>query len=196
MVAGPRNAYFYNLTELGDALVVTNPQGIVYEARLPEMPFFKQGSLNGNVRGSIVAMTAPDGKGVKFKVGFSNLPNEGGPFKTPLCDASRPETCQIGDLSGKHGSVTRDYEQTYIDRYLSLVQGLGSFIGNRSFVFHFANKTRISCANLKQIQWPAPYGNGTGASNIVRATYAPATATPYSDAPLASAVSAMSVSFY
>ncbi|KAK1965656.1 superoxide dismutase [Colletotrichum sublineola] len=210
--------------ELGNALVVTNPQGVVYEAKLPETPFFKQGSLHGNVRGSIIAMTAPDGNGVKFTVSFSNLPNEGGPFTYHLhvdpipedgnctkalahhdpfnrgeaapCDASRPETCQIGDLSGKHGSVTRDYEQTYIDRYLSLVQGPGSFFGNRSFVFHFANKTRISCANFKQVQWPAPYGNGTGASNTVRATYKPATATPHSDTPLVSAASGMSASFY
>ncbi|KZL81176.1 superoxide dismutase [Colletotrichum incanum] len=210
--------------ELGDALVVTNPRGVVYEAKLPEMPFFKQGSLNGNVRGSIVAMTAPDGYGVKFTVGFSNLPNEGGPFtyhlhvdsipedgnctkalahhdafkrgETTPCDASRPETCQIGDLSGKHGSVTRDYEPTYIDRYLSIVQGPGSFFGNRSFVLHFANKTRISCANFKLVQRPAPYDNGTGASKTVRATNAPATVTPHSDAPLASAASVMSVSFY
>ncbi|KAK1974383.1 superoxide dismutase [Colletotrichum cereale] len=209
---------------LGDALVVTNPQGVIYEAKLPEMPFFKQGSLNGNVRGSIVAMTAPDGNGVKFTVGFSNLPNEGGPFtyhlhvdpipedgnctkalahhdpsnreETAPCDASRPETCQIGDLSGKHGSVTRDYEQTYIDRYLSIVQGPGSFFGNRSFVFHFANKTRISCANFKLVQRPAPYENGTGDSNTVRVTNAPATATPHSDAPFVSAASVMGLSFY
>ncbi|WQF90431.1 Putative superoxide dismutase-like, copper/zinc binding domain superfamily [Colletotrichum destructivum] len=200
--------------ELGDALVVANPQGVVYEAKLPEMPFFNQGSLNGNVRGSIVAMTAPDGNGVKFTVGFSNLPSEGGPFKdgnctkalahhdpfnrgeTTPCDASKPETCQIGDLSGKHGSVTRDYEQTYIDRYLSLVQGPGSFFGNRSFVFHFANKTRISCANFKLVQRPAPYDNGTGACNTVRATNALATATPHSEAPYYSAASVMSASFY
>ncbi|KAK2036910.1 hypothetical protein LZ31DRAFT_636357 [Colletotrichum somersetense] len=213
-VAAFVNAQSQTTKALSDALVVTNPQGFVYEAKLPEMPFFKQGSLNGNVRGSIVAMTAPDGNGVKFTVGFSNLPNEGGPFKdgnctkalahhdpfnrgeAAPCDASRPETCQIGDLSGKHGSVTRDYEQTYIDRYLSIVQGPGSFFGNRSFVFHFANKTRISCANFKLVQWPAPYSNGTGASNTVRVTNAPATATPYSDAPFVSAASVMVVSFY
>ncbi|KAK2036898.1 superoxide dismutase, partial [Colletotrichum somersetense] len=162
--------------DLGDALVVTNPQGIVYEATLPEKPFFKGRSLNGNVRGTITAVTAPDGNGVKFAVDFSNLPNEGGPFTYHLhvdpipedgnctkalahhdpfirgeitpCDATRPETCQLGDLSGKHGSVTGDHQQTYIDHYLSNVRGPGSFFGNRSFVFHFANKTRISCANF------------------------------------------------
>ena len=31
------------------------------------------------------------------------------PYKrgeTPPCDASKPETCQTGDLSGKHGNLT------------------------------------------------------------------------------------------
>ncbi|KAK1973434.1 superoxide dismutase [Colletotrichum cereale] len=168
--------------ELGDATIASNPAGVMYEAVLPEKPFFKAGSLNGNVQGSIVAVTAPDGKGVEFKVRFSNLPKEGGPFSYHLhvnpvpadgnctktlahldpfirgeatpCDASKPETCQIGDLSGKHGAVTADYEKTYVDPYLSIAEGPGSFFGNRSFVFHFANKTRISCANFKLITKP------------------------------------------
>ncbi|KAK2006889.1 superoxide dismutase [Colletotrichum eremochloae] len=176
-------------TGLGDATVVSNPPGVVYEAVLPEKPFFKAGSLNGNVQGSIIAITAPDGKGVEFKVRFSNLPNEGGPFSyhihvdpvpadgnctktlahqdpfirgeaTP-CDASKPETCQVGDLSGKHGAVTADYEKTYVDPYLSIIEGPGSFFGNRSFVFHFANKTRISCANFQLITKPDTHDNCT-----------------------------------
>ncbi|KAK1990324.1 superoxide dismutase, partial [Colletotrichum falcatum] len=162
--------------ERGDATVVSNPVGVLYEAFLPEQPFFKAGSLNGNVQGSIIAFTGPEGKGVEFKVRFSNLPKEGGPFSyhihadpvpadgnctktlahhdpfirgeaTP-CDASKPETCQVGDLSGKHGAVTGDYEKVYLDPYLSIAEGPGSFFGNRSFVFHFANKTRITCANF------------------------------------------------
>ncbi|KAK1600019.1 superoxide dismutase [Colletotrichum navitas] len=175
--------------ELGDALIVSNPPGVVYEAILPEAPFFKAGSLNGNVKGSIVAITAPDGKGVEFMVRFSNLPNEGGPFsyhihvdpvpadgnctktlahldpfirgEVPPCDASKPETCQVGDLSGKHGAVTADYEKTYTDSYISIAEGPGSFFGNRSFVFHFANKTRISCANFKLVTKPDTHDNCT-----------------------------------
>ncbi|KAK6226729.1 superoxide dismutase [Colletotrichum tabaci] len=175
--------------ELGDASVVNNPAGIVYEAVLPEKPFFKAGSLDGNVKGSIVAVTAPDGKGVEFKVRFSNLPKEGGPFTYHLhvdpvpadgnctktlahhdpfirgeatpCNASKPETCQVGDLSGKHGAVSGDYEKTYVDPYLSIVEGPGSFFGNRSFVFHFANKTRISCANFKLVTKPDSHDNCT-----------------------------------
>ncbi|GJC88064.1 cell surface Cu-only superoxide dismutase ARB_03674 [Colletotrichum liriopes] len=202
---------------LGDALVVTNTQGVVYEATLPEKPFFKGGSLNGNVQGTITAVTAPDGNGVKFTVDFWNLPDEGGPFTYHLhvdpipedgnctralahhdpfirgeitpCDASRPETCQAGDLSGKYGTVTGDHHQTYIDPYLSNVPGPGSFFGNRSLVFHFANKTRISCANFKLAKRPAPYDNATGISSTVHATNAPATATPRRHVPHLSAAS-------
>ncbi|KAK1973886.1 superoxide dismutase [Colletotrichum cereale] len=175
-------------TGLGDAIIMSNPAGVTYEAVLPEKPFFKAASLHGNVQGSIVAVAAPNGKGVEFTVRFSNLPKKGGPFPyhihvdpvpadgnctktlahldpfirgdaTP-CDASKPETCQAGDLSGKHGTVTADYKKTYVDPYLSIAGG-GSFIGNRSFVFHFANKTRISCANFKLISKPNNYENCT-----------------------------------
>lgn len=71
----------------------------MYEAVLPEKPFFKAGSLDGNVKGSIVAITAPDGKGVEFKVRFSNLPKEGGPFSesllgTTICSKSPSNPAQ------------------------------------------------------------------------------------------------------
>jgi hypothetical protein len=32
-----------------------------------------------------------------------------------------------------------------------LQEGLGAFFGNRSFVVHFANATRIGCANFSYI---------------------------------------------
>ncbi|KAF9879043.1 superoxide dismutase [Colletotrichum karsti] len=184
--------------ELGDAAVVSNPAGYVYEAVLPEEPFFK-GSLESNVKGSIVAMSAPDGKGVEFKVKFSNLPTEGGPFpyhihvdpvpengnctktlahqdpyirgEATACDSSKPETCQTGDLSGKHGAVGVDgYEKTYVDPYLSIVEGPGSFFGNRSFVFHYANKTRITCANFKLVSKPDSHDNCTTTTSAVAGT--------------------------
>ena len=65
----------------GDADKVTdNPTGAVFKATLPTDPFFKAGSLNGNARGSISAVSAVGGEGVQFTVKFENLPKEGGPF--------------------------------------------------------------------------------------------------------------------
>ena len=67
----------------------------------------------------------------------------------PACDPALPATCQDGDLSGKHGKpAAASYSQTYVDKYVSLQEGVGSFFGNRSIVFHYANKTRITCANF------------------------------------------------
>lgn len=67
-----------------------------------------------------------------------------------LCDASNPASCQVGDLSGKHGSIqTSSYTAEYTDDFTTTKEGLGAFFGNRSIVIHFANKTRITCANFE-----------------------------------------------
>lgn len=64
-----------------DATPVTdNPAGVAYKATLPKERFFKDAALDGNVKGSISAVAAADGNGVKFSVKFENLPKEGGPF--------------------------------------------------------------------------------------------------------------------
>ncbi|KAF2034927.1 Cu,Zn superoxide dismutase-like protein, partial [Setomelanomma holmii] len=151
--------------------VTGNPAGASYVATLP----IKEGSP---IRGSISAVTAPDGVGVKFSVSFSGLPATGGPFmyhihekpvpdngnctatgahldpykrgEVPICDASKPETCQTGDLSGKHGNLTaQQWSQEYIDPYSSTIPGTPAFFGDLSFVLHLSNKTRIGCANFK-----------------------------------------------
>ncbi len=62
------------------------------------------------------------------------------------------QTCQVGDLSGKHAKIARDalgtYSADYTDLFASTKPGIGAFFGNRSFVIHFPNKTRITCANF------------------------------------------------
>lgn len=81
------------------------------------------------------------------------------------CDITRPETCQVGDLSGKHGDINSNpWNATYTDYYASTLPGIGAFFGNRSLVIHFKNVTRITCANFTAV--------GTGSSG------APATMRP------------------
>lgn len=86
----------------------------------------------------------------------------------PPCDASSPQTCQVGDLSGKYGKVTQDpYKAHYLDPYISLKEGDQAFFGNLSFVFHFGNTTRITCANFVKLsssgtQKPSGVAAGTG----------------------------------
>ncbi|RCI15182.1 hypothetical protein L249_6940 [Ophiocordyceps polyrhachis-furcata BCC 54312] len=176
-------------------VIKSNPSGATFEAQLPAQAF-TAGSLDGNVRGSIVASTPADGVGVEFKVRFDNVPQEGGPFLYHIhvndvpsngnctstlahldpykrgedvpCDSSRPETCQVGDLSGKHGkpnsTSSGSFSADYVDRFLSTSPESNAFFGNRSFVFHFANKTRITCANFKQVESGGSASN-TGAAS-------------------------------
>ncbi|KAI1276130.1 superoxide dismutase [Xylaria sp. FL0933] len=164
--------------QLGDAIVVTdNPIGKEAIAVLPKEPFFTAGSLQGNVKGAVKATTGHKGVGVDFEVTFSNLPKEGGPFtyhlhvnpldasenctntlahldpfirgEDPACNSTSPATCQIGDLSGKYGKITSDpYKAKFHDDFTAMSEGPGSYFLNRSIVVHFANKTRITCANF------------------------------------------------
>ncbi|EFY84439.1 hypothetical protein J3459_009822 [Metarhizium acridum] len=160
-----------------DAPVVRNNPNVIYEAALP-----KHGFYHGNihVQGSVRASRGPGGTGVKFDVDFKSLPKEGGPFlyhihvnrvpadgnctktlahldpygrgEDPPCDARAPQTCQVGDLSGKHGEPKiAPLKFYFVDPYVSLAEGTEAFLGNRSIVVHFANKTRIACANFEKV---------------------------------------------
>lgn len=154
-------------------VVSGNPKGASYVATLPEQEKY-------TVRGSVAAVSAEDGNGVKFTVSISGLPAEGGPFmyhlhekpvpsdgnctgtgahldpykrgEQPICDASKPETCQTGDLSGKHGNMTaQEWSQEYLDLYSATRPDVNSYFGNLSLVVHLSNKTRIACANFTQL---------------------------------------------
>jgi len=185
------------------APAVTNcPSGASYVATLPKK--------SGNpLCGSISAASAADGKGVRFSVSIAGLPAEGGPFmyhihakpvpadgnctatgahldpynrgEVPICDASKPETCQTGDLSGKHGNITaQTWSQEYVDLFASTNKNDPSYFGNLSFVVHLANKTRIGCANFISLQ-PGASANVSGtaysSANISGSTYPSASAT-------------------
>jgi hypothetical protein len=77
----------------------------------------------------------------------------------PPCDASVPASCQVGDLSGKHGKISADpFHAEYIDPFASLKEGDAAFFGNRSFVIHYANTTRITCANFAKVDAPVEPG--------------------------------------
>ncbi|OTA93769.1 hypothetical protein M434DRAFT_395303 [Hypoxylon sp. CO27-5] len=179
-----------------DAPVTTgNPAGVSARAVLPPEAFWTSGSLSGNVEGYVLARSSANGSGLDYEVSFSNLPTEGGPFiyhvhvapvpadgnctstlahldqtgrgENPICDPTQPASCQQGDLSGKYGNITdTSLSYTFHDPYTSLREGDGAYIGNRSFVFHFLNKTRISCANFTVSQpntsTPYPTSSGSG----------------------------------
>ncbi|KAK0622380.1 superoxide dismutase [Immersiella caudata] len=157
--------------KLGNAMAITNnPPGAIYTATI------NSDSMNP-VKGKVIAMSNPNGKGVMFNLTLMNLPMMGGPFSYHLhdqpvasngdcgstlahldpyqrgqattCDMTVPETCEVGDLSGKHGKVEgMEVMKSFVDQYAALVPGIGAFFGNRSIVIHFANSTRLACANF------------------------------------------------
>ncbi|KAF3913029.1 hypothetical protein ABW21_db0203921 [Orbilia brochopaga] len=108
---------------------------------------------------------------------------------TPPCDMNAPATCQVGDLSGKHGKVpigVDDYCTSYIDNYLSLDPSNVGFIGNsRSIVIHNINLTRIGCGNIVEASMGMTATNTTtpGGNNV---TGYPTPPTPTVAPPIAS----------
>ncbi|KAF2632058.1 Cu,Zn superoxide dismutase-like protein, partial [Macroventuria anomochaeta] len=171
-------------------VVSGNPKGASYVATLPEQKKY-------TVRGSVAAVSAEDGNGVKFTVSISGLPAEGGPFmyhlhekpvpsdgnctgtgahldpykrgEVPICDSSKPETCQTGDLSGKFGNITaQEWSQEYVDLYSSTRPDSNAYFGNLSVVVHLSNKTRIACANFTQLSLGEESGYPT--SSIILGT--------------------------
>lgn len=74
------------------------------------------------------------------------------PYNAPeICDTQLDNSyCQVGDLSGKHGFINSTcFETVYVDPYLSLSKNSKSSILNKSIVFHYANLTKLACANIK-----------------------------------------------
>ncbi|KAF2396762.1 Cu,Zn superoxide dismutase-like protein [Trichodelitschia bisporula] len=171
--------------------VNNNPLGAQYLAIMPA-------GGNAGIDAQFVAQSTEDGDGVMFMININGEVQEGGPFmyhihENPVpddgnctatgghldpfgrgdataCDASAPESCQVGDLSGKYGTIPAlpGFSAAYTDTWVSLVPGLGSFIGDRSIVLHTANKTRLACANF----FPT---NNTVALNGTTSTPKPAT---------------------
>ncbi|KAA6410836.1 MAG: Cu [Lasallia pustulata] len=115
--------------KLGDAAITrNNPAGVTYTAVLPN-------SNTTGIRGFVSGTSNANGTGVVFTMNLSGFPSAAlGPFlyhihnqpvptngscagtlahldpyirgDIPPCDPTQPETCQVGDLSGKHGNIT------------------------------------------------------------------------------------------
>lgn len=87
----------------------------------------------------------------------------------PECDKKSPQTCQVGDLTGKHGEIPKfqgviSVRQSFQDLYLSFKKEDKSFIGNGSVIVKNAKGDKIACGNILDVHGAAktwgPKGNG------------------------------------
>ncbi|KAI4152271.1 MAG: hypothetical protein LQ340_003000 [Diploschistes diacapsis] len=175
----------------GNATVQANNPQATYQAILPSANF--DSATGSIITGSVLATTGAGGTGVTFNINFTGFPSvaEYGPFvyhihelavpadgnctatlghldptqrgELHACEAQAPQTCQAGDLAGKHGNVTaQTWTVSYTDNYLSTVQGSPYFFGDKSIVIHSSNATRLTCANFALVSSTSTNGtNGT-----------------------------------
>jgi hypothetical protein len=189
----------------GTAIAQTNMPSTTYRATLPPSMF--NNLVGTNVTGYIEGIGST--QGVRFTVNLANLPNQAqyGPFnwhihtlpvpadgnctatmghldptnrgELYMCDAARPETCQAGDLAGKHGGkimTAGNFSTSFVEPYLSTQMGSAYFFGGLGFVLHSANTTRLTCANFVMVNgstMPSATGPGgpqfTGAAGRIGA---------------------------
>ncbi|KAH8883595.1 Cu,Zn superoxide dismutase-like protein [Thozetella sp. PMI_491] len=154
--------------KLGDAKeVTTNPAGVTYGAwfnTTHALGWFNATSSTTGVDFMFDVDGLPTDGPLKYHIHVNPVPADGNctatgshldPFQredTPACDATKPESCQVGDLSGKHGTTFGPMAMdNYNDKYVALDPKNAAFFGNRSVVFHDKTSARIACANFKKI---------------------------------------------
>ncbi|KAK2767808.1 hypothetical protein FQN54_003967 [Arachnomyces sp. PD_36] len=161
-----------------EAPVVTdNPVGATYEAL-----FVKSADID--IRGSVSLSSGATGTGAIVDIDLFGLPDEElGPFSyhihvapvpmdgdcagteghldpygrtdEPPCDPETPNNCEVGDLSGKWGTVEgASFRDVYLDPYVSLEPDTPAFAGNGSITIHDVDGNRITCATLVQLTIP------------------------------------------
>lgn len=125
-----------------------------------------------------VSFTGQKNGSVSVHVELSGLPSTGGPLLYHIHQAPVPSNgscaatlahfnpnggstacanqtdtsyCELGDLSGKWGKIKdTTFDVTYIEPFLSLNPSNPYYFadGKRSITIHYANTTRIACANI------------------------------------------------
>ncbi|KAI7107849.1 hypothetical protein KC365_g1372 [Hortaea werneckii] len=147
------------------SVVSDNPEGKVYSADFPQPTSTSVVTIGSAPNGSADVTVNLNGLPQPGPLSYSIHDNPaasngscddvGGIFNpyhastTAPCDDDLPETCMVGDLSGKHGNATAPgFTQSYNDNFLSLVPNTPAFFGNRSLVISWPNGTIVSCTNF------------------------------------------------
>ncbi|KAL4917600.1 superoxide dismutase [Aspergillus aurantiobrunneus] len=120
----------------------------------------------------------PEGEYLNYHIHASPVPSDGNCYRTgahldpynrgqePPCDITAPNTCEVGDLSGKHGPVWAPvgevFRASYTDFFLSNTPGTEAFFGGLSWVVHAPNGDRLTCGNFETV-----IGAGAGEEGMI-----------------------------
>ncbi|KAL2865452.1 putative cytosolic Cu/Zn superoxide dismutase [Aspergillus lucknowensis] len=108
----------------------------------------------------------PEGQFLNYHIHEFPVPEDGNCYLTgahldpygrgqePPCDITRPNTCEVGDLSGKHGPAWAppggDFRVAYSDFFLSNTPGEPAYFGDLSWVVHGPGGERLTCGNFEE----------------------------------------------
>lgn len=143
--------------------VVKSHSGMTATAKFPDVG--TASTIAGDIR---FATRGENEQGLDVYVRLQDLPLEAGPFayhvhefpvtgdncsstgahldpflrgESSVCDSTQAATCQVGDLSGKHGKLEGvSVNTTYTDSFLRIQRNSSSSIVGRSITIHAANK--------------------------------------------------------
>ncbi|KAL4754998.1 hypothetical protein BDW72DRAFT_85773 [Aspergillus terricola var. indicus] len=107
----------------------------------------------------------PEGQYLNYHIHRSPVPADGNCYSTgahldpygrgqqPPCNITAPNTCEVGDLSGKHGVAWAPrgevFRASYSDFFLADTPGAEAYFGDLSWVVHAPNGDRLTCGNFE-----------------------------------------------
>ncbi|RDW76549.1 putative cytosolic Cu/Zn superoxide dismutase [Aspergillus mulundensis] len=159
-----------------NAPVVTDnePVSVHHASLLPKANTTVYGGITISSRLSSPALAVdvyiggiPEGQFLYYHIHRAPVPADGNCYGTgahldpygrgqqPPCNITAPNTCEVGDLSGKHGVAWAPsgevFRASYSEFFLANTPGAAAYFGDLSWVVHAPNSDRLTCGNFEVV---------------------------------------------